>query len=69
MIFGLIKRVIYQLIIHHEPKSTRPRRWNGEASRYLLNMNIEYKIIWLEHCLQLDCGKHYEDIRWQDYKD
>lgn len=40
-----------------------------EVSYHLMHMNIEYKIGWLEHCLTLDCGKHYEDIEWQDHRD
>lgn len=39
------------------------------VSHHLMHMNIEYKIGWLEHCLTLDCSRHYEDAEWQDHKD
>jgi len=54
--FGLIKWLILRLTARHE----NPRyRWTEEASDYLLNMDIEWQIILLEHCLSLDCGRHH----------
>lgn len=67
--FEFIKRILIALVYSEKPRSSRRSFWSQEASDYLLNMDIEYKIVWLEHCLQLDCGKHYQDIGWQDHRE
>lgn len=38
-------------------------RWTKEASQYLLSMDIEWQIILLEHCLELDCSRHHIEIQ------
>jgi len=67
--FSLLRRILLSLIYSEQPRPKRRQFWSQEASDYLLNMDIEYKIVWLEHCLQLDCGKHYQDIGWQDHRE
>lgn len=58
--FRLIRSLIAPLLrVQQNPRN----RWTKEASEYLLNMDIEWQIILLEHCLELDCSRHYIEIK------
>lgn len=57
---GLIKGLLVRLMRNH---GNPHNRWTKEASQYLLSMDIEWQIILLEHCLELDCSRHHIEIQ------
>lgn len=64
--FSFLKRIVIDLVVNYQPPKNHFQRWTPEASQYLMNMDIEWKLIWLEHCLTLDCSRHYEKTEWRN---
>ena len=59
----MIRLVLHLLVLLMAAERWKPKnkdRWTPEASNYLMHMEVEWQIIYLEHCLDLDCSKHYQ---------
>lgn len=42
-------------------------KWTPAADKYLRSMDIEWQIMYLEHCLELDSSRHYQSNELRDY--
>lgn len=64
-------RLVLHLLAFLMASERQPRKnqnkWTPAANEYLRNMDIEWQIIYLEHCLELDSSLHYQNNELQDY--
>lgn len=56
----LVLHLLVLLMATERWKSRKKTDWTPEASHHLMHMEIEWQIIYLEHCLELDSSKHYQ---------